>query len=162
MTEEGLSVSSPGFSSCAIDSSAISHEPLQGGKKARVNATIPRRRKKKLRPSKPSPCRASSRYFFSFFPTLPPPVRPPVASPLQYLRACKPTSDFHLSRFASSTIRDISARALCFALECRCDAMRCNGSRLATTEQPGRKLHCVSTCYKLINVFPQNAHTCVI
>lgn len=118
---------------------------------------------KKLRPSKPSACRASSRYFFSFFPTLPPPVRPPVVSPLQYLRACKPTSDFHLSRFASSTIRDISARALCFALECRCDAMRCNESRLATTEQPGRKLHCVSTlCYRLINVFPQNAHTCVI
>lgn len=102
--------------------------------------------KKTLPPPKPFSCPASSRYISFFFPPLPLPVRPPAVSPLQYLRACKPTSDFHLSRFASPTIRDISARALCFALECRCDAMRCNGSRLATTGQPGRKLHCVSTC----------------
>lgn len=42
---------------------------------------------------------------------------PPVATPVQYLRARKPPSDFHLSRFASLAIQDISARARCFALE---------------------------------------------
>ena len=56
-------------------------------------------------------------------------VRPPAASPLQYLRVCKPTSDFHLSRFASPTIRDIFARALCLAFESQCSAIRCNRTR---------------------------------
>lgn len=122
VTERSLSVSSPSLSSCAIDSSAISHGPLQGGKKARVNATTPETRQpvgKKTSTSLNYLLHFSlllsisfPRYFFS-------PLRPPAALPLQYLRACKPTSDFHLSRFASLTIRDISARALCFTLECR-------------------------------------------
>lgn len=36
---------------------------------------------------------------------------------VQYLRARKPPSDFHLNRFASLRIRDVSVRARCFAFE---------------------------------------------
>lgn len=71
VTGGGLSVSSAGLSSCAIDSSAISHGPLQGGKKARVNAAAPRRQsvgKKNFVPlASPSCCPSCSPARFSFF-----------------------------------------------------------------------------------------------
>jgi len=56
--------SSPSLFSCAIDSSAISHRPLQGGKKARVNAAAPRRQSvgKNFVPLTSPSC-----YSFSFF-----------------------------------------------------------------------------------------------
>lgn len=76
-----------------------------------------------------------SRYFF-----LPPScIRPPAVLPLQYLRVCRSSSDFHLSRFASSTIRDISVHVLYFTLE-YIDALQRDARRYDML-QSKRKLH---------------------
>lgn len=109
------------------------------GKKARVNAATPppttASRKKTLTPSVP-PVRSLTRTVSvsdtssAYLPPPHPCRRPPAASPLQYLRACKPTSDFHLSRFASPGIRDVSsARALCSVLECQREGRRATRPR---------------------------------
>lgn len=148
VTGGGLSISS--LSSCAIDSSAISHGPLQEGKKARVNATMARRQLvgKNFTPRSPlyhlvrqiSFSLSLSLDTSFLFPSY---IRPPAVLPLQYLRACRSTSDFHLSRFTSSTIRDISVHVFCFALEYRRVAARCNAL------QPERQSH---FCINLLRV----------
>lgn len=95
VTGRGLSVSSP--VSLRVQSILppyrTDHFRGDEGGARRHALTLPRQPVgKKLRPSVSSP-------LDNFSPL------PPAASPLQYLRACKPTSDSHLGRFTSPAIR---------------------------------------------------------
>lgn len=149
----GLSVSSPGLSSCAIDSSTISHGPLQGGKKARVNAAAPRRQsvgKKNFAPLTSPSCHPShspaSFLFLSFFSFLPPSFL--LGSATRGFATTIFTGLQTDERFSLKPIRFADDSRYIRSCTLSRPRVRCNPMQRDRREQTEKKLHSISTCYK--------------
>jgi len=156
VTEGGLSISSPGLSSCAIDSSAISYGPLQGNKKARVNAAALRRQsvdKKNLVPLTSLFHRPPVSFFFSLsllfsFILLGSATR---GFGTTIFTGLQTDERFSLKpiRFADDS-RYIRSCTLSLSLSLSLSRVptQCNPMQRDTMQQPRKKVAFYTTCYK--------------